>query len=81
MHVRYTRRMPPTPPQSLDRIHELEQKIDTMYRSVEKLRKYFQITMWITIVLFVLPLVGIVFAIPTFLATFAQISDIGNLGM
>jgi hypothetical protein len=73
--------MPPTPPQTLDKIHELEQKIDKMYVSVEKLRRYFQITMWITIVLFVLPLVGIVFAIPTFLATFSQIAEIGNLGM
>jgi hypothetical protein len=73
--------MPPTPPQTLDKIHELEQKIDKMYVSVEKLRRYFQITMWITIVLFVLPLVGIVFAIPTFLATFSQIAEIGNVGM
>lgn len=52
------------------RLVALEQKIDAIYVSVEKTRKYFQWTMIITIVLFVLPLVGLVFAIPAFISSY-----------
>lgn len=48
----------------------LEAKIDAIYVSVEKTRNYFKWTMIITVALFVLPLVGLVFAIPAFLSSY-----------
>lgn len=45
----------------------MEQKIDAIYASVEKTRKYFLWTMIGTLVTFVLPLIGVMFAIPWFL--------------
>ncbi len=52
------------------RLLALETKIDAIYISVEKTRKYFFWTMIITVVLFVLPLVGLVFAIPAFMTNY-----------
>ena len=46
----------------------LEAKIDAIYISVEKTRKYFFWTMVVTLVLFIVPLIGLVFAIPTFMS-------------
>ncbi|MES3005532.1 MAG: hypothetical protein V4664_01145 [Patescibacteria group bacterium] len=59
------------------RIEALEGKIDAIYVSVEKTRKYFLWTMIGTIVIFVLPIIGLLFAIPSFLSTYSQISDLG----
>lgn len=50
----------------------LEQKIDAIYVSVEKTRKYFFWTMVVTLVLFILPLIGLVFAIPSFLSSYTN---------
>lgn len=55
---------------------ELEQKIDLIYISVEKTRKYFFWAMIITIVVLVLPIIGLVFAIPSFLNTYTQVLGI-----
>ena len=48
----------------------LETKIDAIYASVEKTRKYFMWTLIITVVLFVLPIIGLIFAIPAFLTNY-----------
>jgi hypothetical protein len=56
----------------------LQQKVDAMYTSVEKLRKYFLWTGIISVALFVLPLIGLIFAIPAFLNTYSQIDSIGS---
>lgn len=53
----------------------LEQKIDAVYISAEKTRKYFLAVIIISVVTLVLPLVGLVFAIPSFLNT---INSIGS---
>jgi TRAP-type mannitol/chloroaromatic compound transport system permease small subunit len=53
-------------------LEELHKKIDAIYTSVEKTRKYFFWTMIITIILFVLPLIGLVFVIPNFIQTYTQ---------
>ncbi len=49
-----------------------QEKIDKVYISVEKMRKYFMWTLIITVVLFVLPLIGLIFVIPQFLSTYTQ---------
>ena len=51
----------------LKKLAELEQKIDAVYKSAEKTRKYFMWTLIISVVLFVLPLVALIFVIPQFL--------------
>jgi hypothetical protein len=57
-------------PALTERLAALEQKIDAIYISVEKTRKYFQWTLIITVVLFVLPLIGLFFAIPLFVTNY-----------
>ncbi len=58
------------------KIADLEAKIDAIYISVEKTRKYFLYTTIATIVTFVLPLIGLLFAIPKFIDTLSQINSI-----
>ena len=55
---------------NIARLTELEKKIDAIYVSVEKTRKYFFWTMVITVVLFIVPLIGLAFAIPSFLTNY-----------
>jgi len=57
----------------LRKLTEQEVKIDAMYVSVEKLRKYFLWTLIITIVTVVLPLVAIIFAVPFLIGTVTAI--------
>ncbi|PIQ68871.1 MAG: hypothetical protein COV91_01850 [Candidatus Taylorbacteria bacterium CG11_big_fil_rev_8_21_14_0_20_46_11] len=54
----------------------LEQKIDAVYVSAEKTRKYFLIVIIVSVVTFILPLIGFMFAIPSFLDT---VSLYGNI--
>jgi hypothetical protein len=52
------------------RIAALEEKIDKIYVSVEKTRKYLLWTMITSVVLFVLPLIGVALVIPQFLNSY-----------
>ena len=54
---------------------EQEEKLNAIYVSVEKTRKYFQIIMWITIALVVFPAIGLIFAIPTFIDSYTSQLD------
>ena len=54
------------------KLDEQGAKIDAIYKSVEKTRKYFLVIIWITIIAFVLPLIGLAFAIPSFLSTYTS---------
>ncbi|MFA6354387.1 MAG: hypothetical protein WCX12_01730 [Candidatus Paceibacterota bacterium] len=57
-------------PENLEeKINSLDKKIDAIYKSVEKTRKYFLWTLIITLALIVLPLIGLIFVIPAFLNT------------
>jgi hypothetical protein len=58
------------------KIEELEVKVDKILASIDKALYYFKITFWVTVVLFVLPLVGLVFAIPAFLEATTQLSGL-----
>ena len=49
-----------------------EEKLDAIYVSVEKTRKYFLVVMWITIIAVVLPVLGLVIAIPRFINTYTS---------
>lgn len=65
-------------PDTNQRLDELEQKLDAIYLSTEKTRKYFLTMLVATLVAFVLPLIGLVFALPSFLALYG---DLGSLGL
>ena len=52
------------------RLDEQQAKLDAIFESVEKTRKYFLVVMWVTIALVVLPAIGLLFAIPAFLNTY-----------
>lgn len=47
-------------------------KIDAMYISVEKLRKYFLITVWVTLATVVIPIIGLAITVPSFLNTYTS---------
>lgn len=53
----------------LDKFTEQEKKIDAIYTSVEKTRKYFLWTLIITIVTVVVPIIILIFMIPWLMST------------
>lgn len=61
----------------LNRLQKNEEKLEKIFVSVEKMRRYFFWTLIITVLMVVLPSVGLVFAIPKFLDTYSQMGNIG----
>jgi uncharacterized membrane protein YjjP (DUF1212 family) len=61
----------------LQKFAEQEKKLDAIYRSTEKTRKYFLVIIWVTVAAIILPMIGLIFAIPTFL----NIYNPANLGL
>ena len=59
-----------------NKLEEQDEKLDAIFISVEKTRKYFLMIIWITIIAVVLPIIGLVFAIPTFLDTYTGLEGI-----
>lgn len=66
------------------KINELEQKISAqnellqnIYISTEKTRKYFQWSLIITVIFFVLPLIALVFILPMMISSYANILNLG----
>lgn len=52
------------------RLAAQEEKIEAILTSVKKTEKYFRITLWVTIIMFVVPLLGLLFVIPAFIASY-----------
>ena len=61
------------------KIEGLEVKIDAVYKSVEKTRRYFLIITWITILGIVLPMIGLAFALPSFMTNY--VGSLNGLGI
>ena len=61
----------------LKRFEGQEKKIDAIYKSVEKTRRYFLWTLIISVAVIILPLIGLVFLIPFYLKTI----NLGGLGL
>ena len=59
----------------LQKLEELEGKLDAVHKSTERTRKYIFAMLVISIVVIVLPLIGFIFIIPQFLSIY---SDLGN---
>jgi len=53
--------------ETLNKFEELDKKLDQIYRSAEKTRKYFLWMLIISLAVIVLPLIGLVFVIPQFI--------------
>ncbi len=60
----------------LEKLQGMEQKIDAMYKSVEKLRKYFLWTLIITFVTIVLPIIALAVVAPWMLSTLSNAYNI-----
>lgn len=54
----------------LARIEAQEVKLEKIWISVEKTRKYLLISVWITVIMFVLPLLIAVIAVPMFINSY-----------
>jgi uncharacterized BrkB/YihY/UPF0761 family membrane protein len=59
-------------PETQKALEVLDQKLNAIYESVEKTRKYFLASVIITVVMFVLPLLGLAVAIPVVMSTFSS---------
>lgn len=55
------------------KLETLEAKIDATYRSAEKTRKYFLGVIVVSVVALVLPLIGLMFALPSFLGSYSEL--------
>jgi hypothetical protein len=55
------------------RIDGIEKKVDAIYVSTEKTRKYFLAVLIVSLVAFVLPLIGLLFALPSFFASYSEV--------
>lgn len=53
----------------LQKLQAQDEKLERIYQSVEKTRQYFLWTLIGSVVMFVLPLIGLIFAVPFFLST------------
>lgn len=59
-----------------ERLDALERKLDATYGSAEKSRKYLLMIIAGSTAAFVLPLVGLLFAIPSFMGLYQSIGSI-----
>ena len=59
------------------RLDSQDKKLEAVYISVEKTRKYIKWTLILSVVFVVLPMIGLIFAIPQFLGTL----NLGGLGL
>jgi NADH:ubiquinone oxidoreductase subunit 3 (subunit A) len=56
----------------LKRIEAQEEKLNQIFTSVEKMRKYFLWTFWLTVIVFVIPLIAMVFVLPWFISSYTS---------
>ncbi|MDO8623832.1 MAG: hypothetical protein Q7R54_00540 [bacterium] len=64
-------------PELSQKLDEIGAKADAAYRAAEKVRKYLFWTGVITVALIVVPLIGLLFAIPAFLSSYT--TDLNGL--
>jgi len=62
-------------------LKEQRQLLESIYVSAEKTRKYFLWTTIVTVVIFVLPLIALAMAIPSFLGIYSDLLNVTELGL
>ena len=65
--------------ETIDKFAEVDQKLEAIRVSIEKIRKYFLWTLIVTVATIILPLIGLVIAIPWLLGILS--SAYGTLGI
>lgn len=60
-----------------ERLDRMDLQLEEVYRSSERIRKYFFWSLILGLAFFILPLIGLLFAIPYYLKTL----DISSLGL
>ena len=61
------------------KLDEQDVKLDAIYKSVEKTRRYLLITAWVTVLVIVLPLIGLTFVLPSFISNYTNtLNTLGN---
>ena len=58
------------------KLDSIEQRVEAAYRAAEKARKYLLIIVVVTLIAFIAPLIGLLFAVPTFLSTYTQMGEL-----
>lgn len=56
--------------QIIQMLKQNDEKMEKIYASVEKTRKYFLYSLIITILMFILPLIGLIIVIPMFMDSY-----------
>ncbi len=54
------------------KMEEQDGKLDAIYASVEKMRKYMLVTMWVTVAVVVLPVAGLLFIVPMVISSYTS---------
>lgn len=57
----------------IKKLEEQSAKIDEIYQSTEKTRKYLLTIVWVTIIALVLPFLGLGLVIPSFIGTYNSV--------
>lgn len=55
------------------KLEEQNAKLDAIFASVEKTRKYFRLIIWITVIAVALPAVGLIIVIPQFIDSYTSV--------
>lgn len=58
------------------RIASIEARLEELTRSISKIKKVFYWIVWISVALFVLPLIGLLFVIPQFISTYSTLEGL-----
>lgn len=66
-------------PELAARLDVLEKKVDAAYAAADKVRKWMFWTGVVTVALIVLPLIGLVFALPSFFNYYTQVGNYSGL--
>lgn len=61
------------------KLQQQEAKIEEIREAVLATRRYMQITFWVTIVFLVLPLLGLVYAVPKAMSSYTSMIEAGDL--
>lgn len=63
----------------MQKLQEQDAKLEEIRLAVHKMQLYFKITFWVTVILFVLPLVGLLFAVPSAMNSYLGSLNIDNI--
>ena len=59
-----------------DKLDVIEAKVDATLKSVKKIQLYMSIAFWVTVAVIVLPIIGLMFAIPSLISTYSDAMNI-----